>query len=292
MRLEINILSILPLIKAINNTTSREAILKYFISQRIVSILFLFFFLFATHNFFYLNYFLVIFILFKVGIPPLHTWLSRIILSSPYKIIGLILFVQKFIPLHILSNLTISLNLLFFFVFSTILLTAPALKNLLNLRLAILISAWRNSIWIILSTINSKVWIIFLIFYGMILSFILFLLLSSNCQKFSSLLSIRLPYKVLCIVRFLNLAGLPPFSGFFIKLLLLKNFLGWAPLILIILILNISLMVLFSYLILTYYRLRSNFQSRPAKINFSLFFLLVLMIYILPRFPIFIFLTA
>ena len=289
--LEINILAVLPIIGSAGNLTSRERTLKYFITQRIASIIFLFLFLFSVSNFYPLSTALAISIFFKIGIPPFHSWLTRIILFSPYKIIGLILFVQKFIPLHIISNLIFSLKLLIFIILITAAIVLPTLKNLLSLRITIIISAWRNSIWIVMATVNSKIWIVFLFFYGIFLSLILSLLFTLNAQKFSSLLGISTPDKIVCMLIFINLAGLPPFSGFFLKLLLLKNFLAWSPILIVIALLNISLIVLFAYLALTYYVARSNFQAAPLRPVRSQYFLISTRILILPGFPIFMSLT-
>ena len=131
--LEINILAVLPIIGSAGNLTSRERTLKYFITQRIASIIFLFLFLFSVSNFYPLSTALAISIFLKIGIPPFHSWLTRIILFSPYKIIGLILFVQKFIPLHIISNLIFSLKLLIFIILITAAIVLQTLKNPLSL---------------------------------------------------------------------------------------------------------------------------------------------------------------
>lgn len=209
-------------------------------------------------------------LLFKLGLPPFHSWLSRIIFSRPYKIIFILLVVQKFIPLHILSNLNNSLNL-FTLIFAIALFFILSLMNkIFRIRIILLISAWGNSIWLVLSAITSMSWITYLFFYGCFLWLILSLFHENNIQHFSSFLNISFLVKISVCLNLLNLAGLPPFSGFFLKFLLLKRF-RHLPYILIIILLFFSLANLFIYLSVSYYILRSNFffsLNKPFNYNF------------------------
>lgn len=271
IRLEINIVSVLPILSSIPNSSSSELALKYFISQSVASIIFLFAFLFSRSGG-ALGYELrALAILFKLGIPPFHRWLARIIFISPYKIIFILLVIQKFIPLHILRsihtpNIFILVVARFSFFHSFLIL-----KNISRVRATLLLSAWGNSIWLIVSTTGSKLWFPFLFWYGVFLGSTLFLVQLIGAQKFSSMVAASPVLKLFCLLNFLNLAGLPPFSGFFIKLVLLKRFFFYAPISLIIRLLNLSLVVLFAYLSITYYTLSSNFPGRLVKNYYSSF---------------------
>ena len=72
--LELNIVSVLPLMGAKSSFFSSEIRLKYFISQRIASI----FFIFSTLGFLVstpsiISIIIITSILFKLGIPPFHS---------------------------------------------------------------------------------------------------------------------------------------------------------------------------------------------------------------------------
>jgi formate hydrogenlyase subunit 3/multisubunit Na+/H+ antiporter MnhD subunit len=62
--------------------------------------------------------------------------------------------------------------------------------------------------------------------------------------------------KIFFLLGFLNLAGLPPFSGFFMKLFILKCSMIRISLLTILMLLYASLIVLFSYLIISFYIIR------------------------------------
>jgi formate hydrogenlyase subunit 3/multisubunit Na+/H+ antiporter MnhD subunit len=119
----------------------------------------------------------------------------------------------------------------------------------------LLISAWVNSLWIILATI-AKAWFIFLSLYGIFIYRIVFLSSKFNIQKFSSVLNRQLILKIFFLLGFLNLAGLPPFSGFFMKLYILKCSIIRISLLTVLILLYASLTVLFSYLIISFYIIR------------------------------------
>lgn len=259
LRLEINIISILPILGARDTFFRREITIKYFISQSVASIIFLV--LFFLVYFFTSSSLELIFtsaVLFKLGVPPFHRWFLNIIIRCPLDSIILILFVQKFIPLHILSKIYSSFILNCLIMVLTFLLIFFYLKNLSSLRIVLVLSAWGNSLWIIVSRSVSDRWFIFLTAYGAFLFIVLWAFKFLNAPKISILLRYGINIKIMCAVRLLNLAGLPPFSGFFAKLFLIKTIINFTPLFLIFMLLNTSLLVLLSYTFLSFYFLASQ----------------------------------
>jgi multicomponent Na+:H+ antiporter subunit D len=97
--------------------------------------------------------------------------------------------------------------------------------------------------------------------YGRFLGAALKSLLEAGGQKLSSLLAAAPLLKAAIALNFLNLAGLPPLSGFFAKLLLLKGALRFGPVLDVLLLLLQSLVVLYAYLVITYYLYRSPFPG-------------------------------
>jgi NADH-ubiquinone oxidoreductase chain 2 len=128
--LEVNILAIIPIFVSIQNTTSADTTLKYFISQSVASIIFLFSLLNTRHSGL-TEPLLQRALVFKLGLPPFHRWLVRVVLERPWRIIFLILFVQKFIPLHILRNVYVSLTLFTAILIVSLAITLFLLKILL-----------------------------------------------------------------------------------------------------------------------------------------------------------------
>lgn len=267
--LEVNILSALPLLASKDSFFSSEVRLKYFISQRVASVLFLTFYLclrIFTSSF--LSLLVTLFIVFKLGLPPFHRWLSSIAMVSPLKQLWIILFVQKFIPLQILTNLLIPYNFLILILIITSLLCFFCRKNIRRIRIMLLISAWVNTAWLIVSLGRFNAWFLFLLIYGWLLKVALTLAQEYNSIKLSSLMLMPIVIKLIWSFNFLNLAGLPPFTGFFIKLYILKYAVINYSFRVILVLLFISLVVLYAYSSIFYYFIRSNISSAKANLNF------------------------
>lgn len=105
-------------------------------------------------------------------------------------------------------------------------------------------------------------WGLYLTFYGLFLFSTVSILETTGGHTLSSLIILSPALKLLCFLNFLNLAGLPPFSGFLVKLVLLKVFLNFVPASVVLLLLYLSLCVLFSYLVLTFYSIGASGQFR------------------------------
>lgn len=253
--LEVNIISILPLLSSFNAWSSREIALKYFISQRVASILFLFRVCTTEHRRgLMLNRIILIAIWFKLGVPPVHSWLVGVVISGPFNILFILLFMQKFAPLHILSQLEKNTFLLSSLVFLVSGVVFFWLKNVLNIRAALLVSAWVNTTWIIFAA-WGKAWFLFLLLYGVFLFSTLEVLKLRGVQKFARLIGAPIFIKLACLLNFLNLAGLPPFRGFLAKLFVVKRLVGVVSYGHVMFLVYLSLMALFTYLIVAYYRI-------------------------------------
>jgi len=280
-------LSILPIFSSFGNPNSREIGLKYFISQRVASIFFLLFIFITFYKTDYFSSILTILILFKIGIPPFSSWMVRISLSSPFKILFLIFSIQKFIPLHIFRLLQPFFDILNLAIVWSIFRFFSILKNLSNMRLILILSAWSNSLWIIFARPWNNFWLIYLIFYSFLLFLILSFLHFNNINKFSRFVVSPFLLKFFCFLNFLNMAGLPPFSGFFFKVVLLKSFLALVPLFCLMALLLFSLLTLGSYIFLSFYRI-SAFFSRQYFLSGSNFFVIFFFFnFFLLAFPIF-----
>jgi len=106
--LEINLLSLIPLIKSHNNKYSAESTIKYFITQTIASTIFLFsvIILIYFHNIQLKipgSILITTALLIKLGAAPFHFWLPEVIRGLNWEIIYIILTWQKNCP----NNFTI-----------------------------------------------------------------------------------------------------------------------------------------------------------------------------------------
>ncbi len=267
--LEINLISIIPLILSELNTKITEASIKYFLSQAIASILLIFGVRvkFLTQEFLNLETLEIILIsalLLKAGLAPFHFWFPQVRIALNWLQCILIFTWQKIAPLILLTSMRLKTTL-----------TARAFSALVgalgglnqkNIKLILTYSSISHRAWIIVACVsNFKAWIIYFIIYTFLsLSIIIFLFLNqiytinniySNEDSFFN--------KRILSLNLLSLGGLPPLLGFSAKLRIIIISLKLNFLIIFIPLVIRSLISLFFYFRVIY----SNFIFSNPVLN-------------------------
>jgi len=275
--LELNLLRFLPII-ASNNNLAVENSIKYFLVQRWASILFLSSFM-VSETLFNRAYFIItIAILIKLGTPPFHIWFITIIKTSPFFIILLLSTIQKMIPLYFISNVFFPKSLFFFILFFTRYVSISLLWTIININNLLGISSLININWILIrSQINFNLVILFIVVYFYLLLGLVLIFNKNNAKRFTQGLNkISAWDKVIIVLLFISLGGLPPFLGFLIKLIVIKFIIIKNNILLIILLIFISLMLLFHYLSRSYYLLtlypKIKLVAKLSTIKISFYF--------------------
>jgi len=256
--LEINIMAVIPLLCSGFSETSMINRIKYFISQRVASLIFIIRFL--RNNERMISIFCALAILFKIGIPPFHSWLIRIISNIKYFDIFLIISVQKFIPLVIISQLEIPIELFLLLAFRSFLMLVLNMNLISSIGVLFFLSARGNGLWIVRVSSKTELWLVFLATYCLVVICRCSLLSMSRVYKVSDLFFLRVPNLKLLRFQFLNMGGLPPITGFILKLIILKVLINFRRLETLFLVIN-SLIVLFIYVVFMY----QCFTVNPGK---------------------------
>nr|YP_009938367.1 NADH dehydrogenase subunit 2 [Lethe syrcis]QNU07786.1 NADH dehydrogenase subunit 2 [Lethe syrcis]USO21418.1 NADH dehydrogenase subunit 2 [Lethe syrcis] len=230
--LEINLLSFIPLISNSNNLLNSEAALKYFLTQAIASINFLFTIilsLFLMKNF-YMNNFISILInsslLMKMGSTPFHFWFPNVMEGLSWMNCFILMTWQKITPMILLSYY-FNINFLMFIMILNVLIGAIGGFNQTSLRKLMAFSSINNLGWMLSALlISENLWMIYFILYSFLISIMCFLFYMLNTFYINQMFNfnINFPIKFSIMINFLSLGGLPPFLGFFPKWLII-NFL-------------------------------------------------------------------
>nr|APX40070.1 NADH dehydrogenase subunit 2 [Orestia punctipennis] len=261
--LEINLLSIIPLLKSHSNLYPTEATLKYFITQTLASTIILFSIIMSMNmNEFipqHFNYWLMMMMnsaLFtKMGAAPFHSWFPEVAEGLNWMNNMIMLTWQKLAPMVlIMYNLNMTLFMTMIIIISSIIGGIWGL-NQISLRKILAYSSINHIGWMLASMMNYKMtWLIYFIIYSIISVNLIMIFYLFNIfylpQLFTSLNSNKL-IKILFIFNFFSLGGLPPFLGFLPKWLTI-NFLIYNNFYTLSLFLIIStLMTLFFYIRIT-----------------------------------------
>ena len=251
--LEINILRFLPIISSGLNIELENSV-KYFIIQRWASIIFLIRFFFCNYLFNRFYTLLIIRIFIKLGISPFHTWFISILKTCSLFILIILSTVQKLIPLIILNNIYINFNLLYFRIIITIIFILFILSSVINLNKLLALSSLGNILWLISRNILSlKLILLFIFIYIYILLGIYIFYNIYYYNIFIQINRINFFDKIIIIMVFMSLGGIPPMLGFLRKLLILKIIFIYENMFLFLIIIFSALILLYHYISRIYF---------------------------------------
>nr|QXT45533.1 NADH dehydrogenase subunit 2 [Leptinotarsa decemlineata] len=233
--LEINLLSIIPLLKSPQSLYPSESAMKYFITQSLASMVFLFSilmlnnlneFIFSNLNFF-LNLALNSALLLKVGMAPFHSWFPEVMEGLNWSMAFTLLTWQKLSPMVILMYSLNTINFLVFIIISSAMVSGILGLNQISLRKILAYSSINHMAWMLASILYMKmIWFWYFCIYFLILVNIIVMLEIFQIfylkQLFNSMNQNKL-MKLFFILNFFNLGGLPPFLGFLPKWLISNN---------------------------------------------------------------------
>lgn len=217
--LELNLFSFLILMNS-NGKFRLEPLIKYFVTQRVGSIIIIIGFIFSSTeliSFFYLFILLGVFI--KAGFFPFHSWVPMVISQSRYTVSFLILRWQKLGP--ILMLLIFSHNyILYLSLFFIRFVGSIGGLNQNGVRSILAYSSFVHNSWIICALVRSfYIFIGYFFFYSVSLVFFIY-----SCKFFGKSKIKNLGISLLGAISLLMLIGVPPFLGFIGKFLVIITF--------------------------------------------------------------------
>nr|YP_009092089.1 NADH dehydrogenase subunit 2 [Aporia potanini intercostata]AGG35773.1 NADH dehydrogenase subunit 2 [Aporia potanini intercostata] len=265
--LEINLLSFIPLISSPKNLLSTEASLKYFLTQSIASINFLFSILLMMilfKNFLMNNYISIMInssLLMKMGSAPFFFWFPNIMEGLNWMNCFIIMTWQKISPMILLSYY-MNNNFIMIIMVLNVIIGAISGFNQTSIRKLLAFSSINNLGWLMASLmISENMWLMYFILYSFMNSILCFLFSMLNIFYINQIMNFNLIYfiKISLLINFFSLGGLPPFLGFFPKWIII-NFLIYNKMYIIsFMLMMTSLIMLFFYIRIIYLSLMLNF---------------------------------
>ena len=284
LRLEINMLRFLPIISSGLNIELENSV-KYFLIQRWASIIFLISYFFCSYFINSIRILLILSIFIKLGISPFHTWFISILKTCSLYILMLLSSLQKIIPLIILNNVFFFFRIFYFCIIITIIFLVIILSSVININKLLALSSLGNILWLISSNLLSlKLMILFLTIYIFLLMGIYLFYNSFYYNLFIQINRINFFDKIIIVLLFISLGGMPPLLGFLRKFLILKIIFIYENLILFLIIIFSSLVLLYHYMSRIYFfitfmpSLKTNFSTNNYSIT-KYFYLISVIIF-------------
>nr|YP_007624645.1 NADH dehydrogenase subunit 2 [Tachycineta thalassina]AEX37376.1 NADH dehydrogenase subunit 2 [Tachycineta thalassina]UOK93367.1 NADH dehydrogenase subunit 2 [Tachycineta thalassina]UOK93368.1 NADH dehydrogenase subunit 2 [Tachycineta thalassina]UOK93369.1 NADH dehydrogenase subunit 2 [Tachycineta thalassina] len=266
--LEINTLSILPLISQSHHPRAIEAATKYFLTQATASALILFS---SMTNAWHTGQWditqmthptscliLTSAIAMKLGMVPFHFWFPEVLQGSPLTTGLLLSTIMKFPPITLLFMTYHSLNptlLTYMAIMSTALGGWMGL-NQTQIRKVLAFSSISHLGWmIIILSFNPKLTLLNFYLYTLMTSAVFLTLNTTKVLKLSTLMTTwtkNPPLNAMLLLALLSLAGLPPLTGFLPKWLIIQELTKQSMAPAATMISLLSLLGLFFYLRLAY----------------------------------------
>lgn len=228
LSLELNIICFIPLICL--RFYHDSPMIKYFLIQVTGTLLFIMFFLidyfvrdliqFSS----YARLVIIISISIKIGIPPFHSWFPQLIERLNELHAGYLMIIQKIIPILFISFSFFNLYLLMILWGGVVGSLGGINQN--SVKKIIAYSSIVHGSWIILCIINSlSSFLEYYLIYSLISFTLLIFVKKIQLKKvnYFSINNINPINKLIFFVVILSLAGLPPFAGFYLKLMVITS---------------------------------------------------------------------
>nr|AOY39955.1 NADH dehydrogenase subunit 2 [Xyleborus sp. BMNH 1040067] len=257
MGLEINMLSFIPLMKTSSNKYSSESISKYFMTQTLASFILLFSIILFTNlkdfNFELSNFTAIIMssaIFMKMGAAPLHFWFPEVASGISWNSNLILLTWQKIAPMIILSYMVYIPGMMILFIVSSSIIGSVVGLNQTCMRKLLAYSSINHISWMLSAMLCSiNTWLIYFLVYSVLNITIIYSLKSWKILFISQTNKIKnTPEKIIFMMNFFSLGGLPPFTGFIPKWITINQLSNNSMFLLTTILISFTLITLFFYL--------------------------------------------
>nr|YP_009131215.1 NADH dehydrogenase subunit 2 [Cyanoplax caverna]AIA77064.1 NADH dehydrogenase subunit 2 [Cyanoplax caverna] len=271
--MELNLLGIIPIMAQKGTMESSESSTKYFVVQASGSGIFFVSAILMSWN--YLNWnlgslysftssdLMLMSLLYKMGAAPFHFWIPSVMSGLSWDANLFLLTWQKITPLGIISTfLDFSSDMLLFLVICSSVFGGIGGINQTSVRSMIAYSSIIHTGWMLsIAKVSLLISYLYFFLYFMIVMFLIILLLNkeaSTMTSFSNVFFWDFSSRLYFVFILLSLGGLPPFLGFFGKLLVFMFLTSVGKFTVGVILILGSILSLYYYLVLGFSLLLSK----------------------------------
>nr|ARH55106.1 NADH dehydrogenase subunit 2 [Niptus hololeucus] len=230
MGLEINLLSMMPLMSDYKSPYSTESSLKYFIIQALASMILMFSIISTSlvSSFFFETEILMIMnlaLMIKMGMAPFHFWFPEIIDGLNWMNCLILLTWQKIAPMMLIILNTANLKFINSMIIISLITGGLMGLNQSSLRKIMVYSSINHMGWMMAALmVNELIWWTYIFVYTLISFLMISFFKQNKIFKLNQIQSLKNSNtKMVILMNFLSLGGLPPFIGFIPKWLTINE---------------------------------------------------------------------
>nr|YP_011017289.1 NADH dehydrogenase subunit 2 [Amblyomma dissimile]WQF68952.1 NADH dehydrogenase subunit 2 [Amblyomma dissimile] len=272
LMMELNLLAFIPIMNSKKKNNS-NCMISYFIIQSFSSSLFFISMLiYQMMNLTFFMYIVTISMMIKLAMIPFHFWLTNLSEMFNYSTLFIILTLQKFIPLFIISKTNMKIIIIFAMI--SAIFSSLLMFNLKLIKKILIFSSISHQGWMMtIIFMKSNFWITYLIIYSFLIYKITFLLKKNNLNFMNNFMLTKMNFfeKIYFCLLMFSLGGMPPYLGFIMKMITIMIIIKMNSIILMILILS-SMMNIFIYahlINLNFFINMINTKMIKLKFNFK-----------------------
>nr|YP_010222576.1 NADH dehydrogenase subunit 2 [Macroscytus subaeneus]UCC46026.1 NADH dehydrogenase subunit 2 [Macroscytus subaeneus] len=251
MGLELNMMSFIPLIKN-ENKMSSEASMIYFLTQSVSSMLLLFSVIGCAGGkemqlFISLG---CVSLLIKLGSAPFHMWFPEIMSKMKWNSCILLMTWQKLAPLTMINNMSNNNKIMYIAVILSTMVGAIGGLNQTSLRKIMSYSSINHLGWMLSINKIQNNWMIYWMIYSALTTTMCMMFNNFNMSFINQINSMKMSSteKITCSISMLSMGGLPPFTGFLPKWMVIQILIYDNMYTLITVMVMTSLITLFYYM--------------------------------------------
>nr|YP_010759060.1 NADH dehydrogenase subunit 2 [Oedipoda miniata]WEX31970.1 NADH dehydrogenase subunit 2 [Oedipoda miniata] len=265
MGLEINLLSIIPMLTNSKNMMINESSIKYFIIQVMASTMLLISILLIQMKYTMWwekenipSMMILSSMLLKMGAAPFHFWLPEVMSSSSWNNCLILLTWQKIAPMMSTSYCLKMSYFTFLIILLGIIIGAMGGLNQTSLRQIMAYSSISHSAWMISSMIVSEnMWELYFYIYCLLNSILVMTFKKMKLLFMNQIFlmgNLKTEIKFMMMLSLLSMGGLPPMMGFLPKWIVIQSLINNNMTAMMV------LMVMFTTITLYYY-MRISFSA-------------------------------
>nr|YP_010686238.1 dehydrogenase subunit 2 [Ranacris albicornis]WAX39742.1 dehydrogenase subunit 2 [Ranacris albicornis] len=288
MGLEINLLSIIPLLTSNKNMMMNESSIKYFIVQAMASTMLLFSILLIQMKYpmeweskYIPSMMISSSLMLKIGSAPFHFWFPEVMGASSWLNCLMLMTWQKIAPMMVLSYCIKLTMFIFTITILSIIIGALGGLNQTSLKQILAYSSISHLGWMISSLIVSEtIWELYFVIYSLLSLIMVLMFKQMNLLYMNQIYSasnLKTETKFVMFTSLLSLGGLPPFLGFLPKWIVMQSLVENNMTILVTILTILTTITLYYYirlsfsaLILSYTENSWSMKIKPQKSKFIL----------------------
>nr|ANP26549.1 NADH dehydrogenase subunit 2 [Mnais costalis] len=265
--LEVNLMSFIPMMKMNNTPYESEASMKYFLVQALASSLLMMAILSSeviSMNNIMINTILMGALLMKMGAAPFHFWFPTVMQGLSWVGCLLLMTWQKIAPMIMMSYQLAPSMLMNVIVAMSVVVGAVGGFAQTSIRKMFAYSSISHLGWLIMALMMSiNYWMMYFTMYVM-MSMATVAMFSKNeafylTQVFN--MKTNSEIKMMMFIAMLSLGGMPPFTGFVPKWIIIQNMIASQMYMMTTIMVMTTLITLYMYMRLTYSALTFNTQG-------------------------------